>query len=343
LDPIHLILYPLDHIHHILCAVSCSLGSYPLDHTRKVQWGTGKEHPPQLFNLSADPNEMTNLATGSGSSEWTPLIQELDALLQQDVQYPQVLCMSLLATSSSSLLALHHQPRTPPSVPPPPYPPPPLFPTGALQLQSSLSRSPPSSSSPPLHSTLYLPTLQVSMDVATYNLDMAKWWTGPTGEPNWRAIVNGTGWSDKKSPHDRLECLNPDWGQLWQKRPPAYWKVCVCVCTPLSHHPSPLPHSSTHALQTHPRHPFLVPLSSTLLHPPSPPPPSTLHILAGVGPVDQFAADYRPVPVGTRVQLGHLRHRSHLRRTCCAASRRRHRRCHRRCKVQGSARRASRK
>ena len=32
---------------------------------KAVFWGTGKEHTAQLFNLTSDPNEMTNLAASS--------------------------------------------------------------------------------------------------------------------------------------------------------------------------------------------------------------------------------------------------------------------------------------
>lgn len=52
-----------------------------------VVWGTGKEHDPQLFNLTADPDEETNLAlTPGGAAEVT----RLDALLRQHIDYPAV-------------------------------------------------------------------------------------------------------------------------------------------------------------------------------------------------------------------------------------------------------------
>ena len=58
----------------------------------------------------------------------------------------------------------------------------------------------------------------VTMDVAQYNIDMARWWMEST--PGWAAVVNGT-WavtgngtvpSSKKGSGQ----LNADWGELWQ-------------------------------------------------------------------------------------------------------------------------------
>eukprot|EP00051_Salpingoeca_urceolata_P010974 m.134902 g.134902 ORF g.134902 m.134902 type:complete len:579 (+) comp16929_c0_seq8:21-1757(+) len=112
-----------------------------------VAWGTGKEHVPQLFNLSSDPEENINLAT---DPKHAPLVQAMDAKLRQQVDYPSV-----------------------------------------------------------------------TMDVAQYNLDMARWWT--TAEPDWQGILAGTAIS-KKFPRNQGQ-LNPDWGQLWEEGPEGYWKA----------------------------------------------------------------------------------------------------------------------
>jgi arylsulfatase A-like enzyme len=54
-----------------------------------VQWGTGEQHPPQLFNLTADPDEWTNLALGPvQTNPHAPLIAELDTLLKKKIDYP---------------------------------------------------------------------------------------------------------------------------------------------------------------------------------------------------------------------------------------------------------------
>jgi len=62
-----------------------------------VVWGTGAQHEPQLFNLTADPNEWHNLALATTSSgrqesnqEYQELIDDLDAALRQVVNYPKV-------------------------------------------------------------------------------------------------------------------------------------------------------------------------------------------------------------------------------------------------------------
>lgn len=52
-----------------------------------VVWGTGKEHAPQLWNLTADPDENTNLALGPGGAA---AVAPLDALLLKHVDYPAV-------------------------------------------------------------------------------------------------------------------------------------------------------------------------------------------------------------------------------------------------------------
>lgn len=72
----------------------------------------------QLFNVTSDPNEMTNLALQKTPAV-AALIAELDADLRKQVDYPVV-----------------------------------------------------------------------SMDVATYNIEMARWWMDTT--PTWASIVNGT-------------------------------------------------------------------------------------------------------------------------------------------------------
>ena len=132
-----------------------------------VVWGTGKEHPPQLFNVSSDPNEMTNLALQKTPAV-SALIAELDANLRKQVDYPAV-----------------------------------------------------------------------SLDVATYNIDMARWWMDST--PPWAAVINGT-WavtgngtlctkSDASCQRKGSGQLNADWGLLWQTKeltghgatPSRYW------------------------------------------------------------------------------------------------------------------------
>ena len=57
-----------------------------------VQWGSGEQHPPQLFNLTADPDEWHNLAlkTSLEHAHYAPLLADLDALLKSKVDYPAV-------------------------------------------------------------------------------------------------------------------------------------------------------------------------------------------------------------------------------------------------------------
>jgi hypothetical protein len=67
-----------------------------------VAWGTGEQHEPQLFNLTADPDEWTNLAAGYGVVHGRGvteaqllhrehrLIRKLDQLLLSSVDYPSV-------------------------------------------------------------------------------------------------------------------------------------------------------------------------------------------------------------------------------------------------------------
>lgn len=61
----------------------------------------------------------------------------------------------------------------------------------------------------------------VSMEVAKYNQDMAKWWT--QNEPNWKGILGGTVNSTKYKPPKQY--LNYDWGELWKLGPAGYWKA----------------------------------------------------------------------------------------------------------------------
>lgn len=73
----------------------------------------------------------------------------------------------------------------------------------------------------------------VSMDVARYNIDMARWWMDST--PTWAAIVNGS-WAvtgNRTWEQSTRGELNEDWGELWQTKPltghgatPSdYWKA----------------------------------------------------------------------------------------------------------------------
>jgi len=53
-----------------------------------VQYGTGGEVAPQLFNLSADPHELTNVFNTSPA--YTTLATTLDTQLRQEIDYPAV-------------------------------------------------------------------------------------------------------------------------------------------------------------------------------------------------------------------------------------------------------------
>ncbi len=56
-----------------------------------VQWGTGEQNPPQLFNLTADPDEWHNLALDTpGNAQYKPLLAELDKVLRAKIDYPEV-------------------------------------------------------------------------------------------------------------------------------------------------------------------------------------------------------------------------------------------------------------
>jgi arylsulfatase K len=52
-----------------------------------VVWGSGAQHHPQLFNLTADPDEWNNLAL---DRRYASLVAELDAVLRKKVDYPAV-------------------------------------------------------------------------------------------------------------------------------------------------------------------------------------------------------------------------------------------------------------
>jgi arylsulfatase A-like enzyme len=57
------------------------------DHFKLIVWGTGQEHPHLLFNLTADPNEATNLVD---RPEHAARLKTLLAKLQSVVDYPTV-------------------------------------------------------------------------------------------------------------------------------------------------------------------------------------------------------------------------------------------------------------
>lgn len=82
---------------------------------------------------------------------------------------------------------------------------------------------------------LQIPYPQVTMEVAQYNLDMARWWV--KNEPMWKCIVNGTcfdpaggrsrsdlgagGNCQPTRPGGQSNC----WADLWQRGPKGYWKA----------------------------------------------------------------------------------------------------------------------
>ena len=55
---------------------------------RYTVWGSGAEHPPQLFNLTADPDEATSVH--ARDARHAALADELDALLRRSIDYPNV-------------------------------------------------------------------------------------------------------------------------------------------------------------------------------------------------------------------------------------------------------------
>merc|ERR1712232_964394 len=62
-----------------------------------VVWGTGEQHHPQLFNLTADPDEWINLADpdlrltdASSYGYYQLVIKDMDALLRSSIDYPSI-------------------------------------------------------------------------------------------------------------------------------------------------------------------------------------------------------------------------------------------------------------
>ena len=116
-----------------------------------IVWGTGQEHIPQLFNLTADPHENQNLY--DYNDHYRSMIPELDALLRETIDYPNV-----------------------------------------------------------------------SLAVAKYNQEMARWWMGQNPD-SWPAILNGTAYASHAGKSQ--QCLanhstkcpaGSDWGEVWQVR-----------------------------------------------------------------------------------------------------------------------------
>eukprot|EP00045_Choanoeca_perplexa_P018203 m.282010 g.282010 ORF g.282010 m.282010 type:complete len:561 (+) comp17744_c0_seq17:3-1685(+) len=107
-----------------------------------IAWGTGTQHVPQLFNLTSDPNEYTNLAL---DPDYSTLVSQLDQRLQSLIDYPNV-----------------------------------------------------------------------TMEVAKYNQDMARWWMDT--ESNWRSILNGS--ETGNLPNKGQDDLNADgWASVWMLDP----------------------------------------------------------------------------------------------------------------------------
>jgi hypothetical protein len=72
-----------------------------------VLYGTGKEHPPQLFNISADPSENNDLALLPAS---TSLIKDLTTKLGTTLNFTAVSlvrCSSLSSNSQPPLATLN--------------------------------------------------------------------------------------------------------------------------------------------------------------------------------------------------------------------------------------------
>ena len=68
---------------------------------KAVFWGTGKEHTAQLFDLSSDPDEMTNLA-----STLPGVVAKLEKVLLAHIPYDDDDVTTLHPLPSQSLLAL---------------------------------------------------------------------------------------------------------------------------------------------------------------------------------------------------------------------------------------------
>lgn len=158
-------------------------------------WGTGMEHPPQLFNLTDDPDEMHDLAHDKA---YTTAIEALDRSLRAQV------CSRPPSPGLRRQQAVLEDPSMGNSDP---------ITSGVLLQHITRSLHLRHSSSayfPPVGDQVDYP--KVSMEVATYNLDMAKWWTQT--EPNWRAIVNGTGNSTGSFGKAQSYLKPTDWNQL---------------------------------------------------------------------------------------------------------------------------------
>merc|ERR1711908_226327 len=62
-----------------------------------VAWGTGEQHHPQLFNLTADPDEWVNLAgpemlraDRARYDQYQEVVKDMDKLLRNSIDYPSV-------------------------------------------------------------------------------------------------------------------------------------------------------------------------------------------------------------------------------------------------------------
>lgn len=60
----------------------------------------------------------------------------------------------------------------------------------------------------------------VTLDVATYNIQMTRWWMGI--ESNWRGVLEGGNSSHPKMSR-QAKPLNADWGELWLEHPDKYF------------------------------------------------------------------------------------------------------------------------
>ena len=69
------------------CDIGMSWFSVMDGHYKYTVFGTGNQHPPQLFDLLRDPGENQDIAAQSSSA---PILARLDALLRSVVDYPAV-------------------------------------------------------------------------------------------------------------------------------------------------------------------------------------------------------------------------------------------------------------